>query len=41
MHSTTFCSSLEIVYDFNPLIRLDLNPLPINECGSLDRKKKG
>ena len=40
MHSTTNHSPFEIVYGFNPLIPLDLIPLPIDERASLDGKKK-
>ena len=30
IHSTTHCSSFEIVYGFNPLTPLDLLPIPSN-----------
>ena len=39
MHTTTY-SPFEIVYGFNPLIPLYLMPLPIDERGNLDGKKK-
>ena len=40
MHTTTSYSPFEIVYGFNPLTLLDLMPLPVNERGSMDGKKK-
>ena len=40
MHSSTNCSPFEVVYGFNTLTPMDLIPLPINEHGSLDGKKK-
>jgi hypothetical protein len=40
VHSTTDFSPFEIVYGFNPLIPLDLLPLPVNERTSLDGQKK-
>jgi hypothetical protein len=40
VHSTTDFSPLEIVYGFNPLMHLDLLPLPIDEKTSLDGQKK-
>ena len=40
MHSSTNYSPFEVVYGFNPLTPMDLIPLPINEQGSLDGKKK-
>jgi len=40
MHSSTNCSPFEVVYGFNPLTPMDLIPLPVNEQGSLDGKKK-
>jgi len=36
VHSTTEFSQFEIVYGFNPLIPMDLIPLPINEMLSSD-----
>ena len=40
VYSATKFSPFEIIYDFNPLTPLDLLPLPIDECASLDGKKK-
>jgi hypothetical protein len=40
VHSTTGFSLFEIVYDFNPLTPMDLNPLPFEERVSLDGEKK-
>ena len=40
VHSTTKFSPFEIVYGFNPLTPLDLLLLPIDECASMDGKKK-
>ena len=40
VHSCTNCSPFEVVYGFNPLTLMDLIPLPINEQGNLDGKKK-
>ena len=40
MHTTTSYSPFEIVYGFNPLTPLDLMPLPVDERGSMDGKKK-
>ncbi|KAF7800799.1 Transposon Ty3-I Gag-Pol polyprotein [Senna tora] len=40
VHSSTKCSPFEILYGFNPLIPLDLVPLPVNEIASLDGKRK-
>ena len=40
VHSTTNFLPFEIVYGFNPLIPLDLLPLPINEMTSMDGQKK-
>ncbi|KAH9657973.1 hypothetical protein KPL70_023298 [Citrus sinensis] len=40
VHSATKFSPFEIVYGFNPLTPLDLLPLPIDECASMDGKKK-
>ena len=37
---STNCSPFEVVYGFNPLTPMNLIPLPINEQGSLDGKKK-
>jgi len=39
VHSTTDFSPFEIVYGFNPLIPLDLLPLPVNKMTSLDGQK--
>ena len=39
MFATKF-SPFEIVYGFNPLTPFDLLPLPIDECASMDGKKK-
>ena len=36
MHSSTHYSLFEVVYDFNPLIPLDLSLLPMNEQVNLD-----
>lgn len=38
-HSTIKYSPFEIVYGFNPLSPLDLVPLPIGECVSIDGEK--
>lgn len=40
VHLTTSYSPFEIVYGFNPLTSLDLFPLPVNERGSMDAKRK-
>jgi len=40
VHSSTNCSPFEVVYGFNLLTPMDLIPLPVNEQGSLDGKKK-
>jgi len=40
VHSTTYYSSFEIVYGFNPLTPLDLISLPVDERVSLDGNKK-
>ena len=40
VHSTTGFSLFEIVYDFNPLTPMDLNPLPFEEKVSLHGEKK-
>lgn len=40
IHSSTFYSSFEIVYGFNPITPLDLIFLPINKKVSLDGKQK-
>ncbi|GKV46467.1 hypothetical protein SLEP1_g53448 [Rubroshorea leprosula] len=40
IHLATNCSPFEVAYGFNPLIPLDLLPLPIDEQASLDEKKK-
>ena len=40
VHSSTHYSPFEIVYGFNPLIPLDLLPLPIHEHVNLDGAKK-
>ena len=40
VHISTNCSPFEVVYGFNLLTLMDLIPLPINEQGSLDGKKK-
>ncbi|XP_022894053.1 uncharacterized protein LOC111408538 [Olea europaea var. sylvestris] len=40
VHSTTSFSPFEIAYGFNPLTFLDLLPLPVNERGSLNGKRK-
>jgi len=40
VHSSTNCSPFEVVYGFNPLTPMYLIPLPINEQGSVDGKKK-
>ena len=40
VHSSTNCSPFEVEYGFNQLTFMDLIPLPINEQGSLDGKKK-
>jgi len=40
VHSTTDYSPFEIVYGFNPLTPLNLNPLPVDKRVSLDGNKK-
>ena len=40
IHSSTSYSPFEIVYGFQPLTSLDLLPLPIDERGGLDGKRK-
>ena len=40
IHNTTHCYPFEIVYGFNPLIPLDLLPLPPNEFVSVDATSK-
>lgn len=40
MHSSISYSPFEVVCGFNPLPPLDLLPLPIEECASLDGKRK-
>ncbi|CAL9233977.1 unnamed protein product, partial [Arabidopsis halleri] len=40
VHSTTCFSPFQLVYGFNPLTPLDLTPLPLSECVSMDGKKK-
>ena len=39
-YSPTSYSPFEIVYGFTPLTPLDLMPLPIDERGNMDGKKK-
>lgn len=39
LYSATKHSPLEIIYDFNPLILLDLLPFPIGESINLDSEK--
>ena len=40
IHTTTSYSPFEIVYGFNPPTPLDFMPLPVDERGSMDGKKK-
>ena len=40
VHSSTHYSTFEIVYHFNPLIPLDLSPLPMSEQVNLDGVRK-
>ena len=40
VHSSTGFSPFEIVYGFNPLIVLDLLPLPLSDIASLDGTQK-
>ena len=39
VHATSLFSPFEVVYGFNPLIPMDILPLPTNEHANLDGKE--